>query len=110
MKIDESKTTQEQCERLLLLDHDDHQEILWDLQMRKDPYAIPFIKQAVFLKPQLLYLDCEVDATYFKRCLWVLQEIGTPEAIQLIQELTHSEIDVLVEQAKYRIYRINGGT
>lgn len=48
LKIDGSKTTQEQCERLLLLEHDGHGEIIWDLQMRKDPHAISYIKQAIF--------------------------------------------------------------
>jgi len=110
LKIDESKTTQEQCERLLLLEHEDHIEIIWDLQMRKDPYAIPYIKRAIFLKPHLAYLTSEEDSTYFKRCLWVLQEIGTVEAINLIEEYTHSDKEELAEQARYRIYRINGGT
>lgn len=110
LKIDGTKTTQEQCERLLLLDHEDHQEIIWDLQMRKDPYAIPYIKRAIFFKPDLAYLASEEDSTYFKRCLWVLQEIGTVEAINLIEEYTHSDNEVLAEQARYRIYRINGGT
>ena len=58
----------------------------------------------------MAYLASEEDSTYFKRCLWVLLEIGTVEAINLIEEYTHSDKEELAEQARYRIYRINGGT
>ena len=50
------------------------------------------------------------DSTYYKRCLWVvLQEIDTPEALNLIEEFTYSDHKELAEQAKYRIYRMNDG-
>ncbi|SPL69218.1 hypothetical protein [Acinetobacter stercoris] len=77
--------------------------------MRKDPHAISYIKQAIFLKPKLVYLASLEDSCYYKKCLWVLQEIGTPEAINLIEEFTYSDHKELAEQAKYRIYRMYDG-
>ena len=45
------------CARLMHEDHLDHEELIRFLQKAADPYAIPFLRQAIFLKPRLSYLD-----------------------------------------------------
>ena len=108
-KLEKVESIQELCEKLLELNHVEHEGIIRILQDRADPFAIPYLKNAIELKPQLEYLAYDDYGGYYKKCLWALQAIGTSEAIQLIQELTLSECRELSEQAKYRIYRINGG-
>lgn len=109
-KVEEVKTTISLCEQLLQLDHMDHEWIIRVLQERAEPLAIPYLKQAIELKPQLEYLSYDDYGAFYKRCLWALQAIGTAEAINLIEEYTHSDKEELAEQARHRIYRINGGT
>ncbi|WP_109441529.1 hypothetical protein [Acinetobacter haemolyticus] len=104
--IDESITVQQQCERLLELDHYDHENIIWDLQMREDSYAIPYIKEAILLKPRLEYLSYDDYGSYYKKCFWALRTIGTEEAIAVIKECAQSDNPVLRNEAEYRLKQI----
>jgi hypothetical protein len=97
-----------QCELLLDPKHMLHEEIVWRLQQRKDPYAIPFLRQAVLLKPQLEHLSYDDYGAYYKKCFWALRAIGTAEAIAVIEEFAESSDAVVREQAKYRLFRIRG--
>ncbi|UMZ09511.1 hypothetical protein I9018_18420 [Pseudomonas sp. MPFS] len=96
----------EECERLLETDHMDHEEIIWSLQQAANPESIPFLRQAILLKPDLEYLDYDDYGSFYKKCLWALQAIGTPGAFAVIEECTHSVEDDLFEQAMYRMSRI----
>ncbi|MBW8353968.1 MULTISPECIES: hypothetical protein [Pseudomonas] len=103
--MDEAEV-RKKCERLLQTDHMDHEDILWSLQQAANPYSIPFLRQAILLKPDLEYLDFDDYGSYYKKCLWALQVIGTPDAFAVIEECTHSVEDDLFEQAIYRMSRI----
>lgn len=94
------------CNRLLQEDHIDHEEIIRALQKAADPYSIPFLRKAVFLKPSLKYLDYDDYGSYYKKCFWALRTINTPEAIAVIREFTTSEDAVAKEQALYRLSKI----
>ncbi len=97
----------ESCGKLLLEDHLDHEQIIRFLQNAEDPYAIPFLKQAVLLKPRLKYLDYDDYGSYYKKCFWALKAIGTPDAIAVIREFTASEDKAAREQALYRLSEID---
>ena len=92
---------------LLRTDHYDHEEIIRFLQDAADPHAIPFLKQAVFLKPQLAYLDYDDYGAYYKKIFWALRAIGTKEAIETIQDFISSEDSVIQKEAAYRFAKIN---
>jgi hypothetical protein len=96
----------QQCELLLKIDHDGHEDIVSELQKCADPYAIPFLRQAIDNKPLLAYLDYDDYGAFYKRCLWALRAIDTPESIAVIEAFAQSEIPELREQAEYRLSRI----
>lgn len=43
----------EWCAKLVQDDHLEHEQIIRHLQDAADPYAIPFLRQAILLKPQI---------------------------------------------------------
>jgi hypothetical protein len=52
-----SSSIKEECDRFLLLDHQEHEDIVRSLQDGADPYSTPFLKQVIRLKPLLRHLD-----------------------------------------------------
>jgi hypothetical protein len=86
--------------------HRKHEDIIGTLQDHADPRSIPCIKQAIDLKPRLEYLAYDDYGSYYKKCLWALQDIGTPEAIAVIQDCTESQDSALREEAFYRLSKI----
>lgn len=94
-------------EQLLLEDwHREHEDMIRALQDEQDPRSVPILREAIRLKPRLEYLDYDDYGAYYKKCLWALQSIGTPEAVDLIRECAESEIPELKEQARYRLGRM----
>jgi hypothetical protein len=86
--------------------HFEHEDIIHFLEFNPDPRSVPRIRDAINLKPQLKYLDYDDYGAYYKKCLWALQKIGTPEAVQLIKDCAESEITALRDQARYRLEKI----
>jgi hypothetical protein len=76
------------------------------LQGEANPYAIPFIKQAIILKPELSYLDYDDYGAFYKKCFWALKAIGTSEAITIIKEFATSDDEIIKKQASYRLSKI----
>lgn len=100
----------DECALLLRTDHEDHEDYIRSLQLSKDPYAIPFLEKAVLLKPSLKYLDYDDYGSYYKKCFWALKDIGTPEAIAVIEKFSESSDAVIKEQAEYRLSKIRSGS
>ena len=96
----------EKCNLLLRTDHKEHDELIKLLQNAADPYAIPFLRQAILLKPQLEYLAYDDYGAYYKKCFWALEVIGTKEAIEVNQEFGGSDDPIIKEQAIYRLAKI----
>ena len=94
------------CELLVADFHTRHEDIIGALQDAADTCSIPFLRQAVLLKPQLEYLDYDDYGAYYKKCFWALRAIGTPDAIAVIREFTTSEDSAASEQALYRLSKI----
>lgn len=106
MDIERHQNVIKLCARLVKEDHSGHENIIRDLRKAADPYSIPFLKQAVLLKPRLDYLEYDDYGSYYKKCFRALGAIGTPEAIAVIQEFTTSDDAAAREQAIYRISEI----
>jgi hypothetical protein len=94
------------CNRLIALDHEEHEDLIGLLQEANDPYAIPSLRQAVLMKPSLDYLDYDDYGSYYKKCFWALSAIGTDEALAVIQEFSTSPEPVLAEAASYRLSKL----
>lgn len=102
----DTKQLHRKWERLIDPSHVEHEDIIRYLQDNPDRRSIPYLKEAIALKPSLDYLEYDDYGAYYKKCLWELQSIGTPESIALIEECSRSEIPELKEQALYRLKRI----
>jgi len=102
----DAKQLKEACERLIKTDHQDHEEIIGSLQQAADPDSVPFLRQAVLLKPLLEYLEYDDYGAYYKKCFWALQAIATADAVAVIKAFAESEDEVIREQALYRLHKI----
>ncbi|EPL03847.1 hypothetical protein [Pseudomonas sp. CF161] len=102
----DTQQLKEACECLIKTDHQDHEDIIWSLQQAADPYSVPFLRQAVLLKPLLEYLEYDDYGAYYKKCFWALRAIGTREAVAVIKAFAESEDEVIKEQALYRLHKI----
>jgi hypothetical protein len=96
-------------ERLLDPSHFEHDEIVGLLQDYPENESVPYLRRAIALKPSLSYLDYDDYGAFYKKCLWALQDIATPEALALIHECAASNDASLKAQAKYRLRRIAEG-
>ncbi|HEY6225566.1 MAG TPA: HEAT repeat domain-containing protein, partial [Verrucomicrobiae bacterium] len=97
------------CRKLMQEDHFEHEDIIGELQRAADPYSIPFLREAVLLKPRLRYLEYDDYGSYYKKCFWALRAIGTPDAIAMIREFAASDDPIVREQAAYRLSQIDRG-
>jgi Domain of unknown function (DUF4291) len=103
------KYIESERERLLATDHQDHEEIVGELQRFPENASVPYLRKAILLKAQLKYLGYDDYGSFYKKCLWALQDIGTKDAIALITECSQSVDGALREQAQYRLARIASG-
>lgn len=93
-------------EQLLLMTHRDHEAIVRLLQDHPEAASVPYLRQAISLKPSLGYLDYDDYGAFYKKCLWALQEIATPEALAAIAEYARSDIEPLRNEALHRLKQI----
>lgn len=110
MSADLHQQVVEWCDRLVQEDHFEHEAIIRNLQDAGDPYSIPFLRQAVLLKPRLQYLDYDDYGSYYKKCFWALRAIETPEAVAVIREFTTSDVAEARNEALYRLSKIESAT
>ena len=86
--------------------HDRYEEIAHDLQHRKNPKSIPFLKEAMQKKFDFLESYGTGTRQFISQSGHALQSIGTKEAIDVIRELSHSDDPVLRDEMLYRLSRI----
>lgn len=85
--------------------HQKHEDIILTLQLARDPKSVTALTDAVRIKSKLSYLDYDDYGSYYKKCLWALHDIGTPEAIAAIRECSESDVPELRKEAQYRLSR-----
>jgi Domain of unknown function (DUF4291) len=95
--------------RLLETNHDEHEDIVQRLQHHAHPESVEYLRSAIELKPSLSHLDWDDNGSFYKKCLWALQDIGTGEALAVIKHCASSQDEALKEQATYRLKRIAEG-
>jgi len=86
--------------------HMQHEDMISIMQKKASPTSITFLQHAIRMKPKLNYLDYDDYGAYFKKCLWALRAIGTPQAIFAIEECAASQDIVLKEQAEHQLAEI----
>ena len=88
--------------------HREYEELAHDLQRRKRPESIQFLKQAI--KNKYEYLESYGTGTrqLINQCGHALKSIGTKEAINTIRELSKSEDPIIKDEMLYRISKIEG--
>lgn len=98
-------------ERKRLLDpgHEEHENILRLLQDYPESESVPYLREVIRLKPALAYQSHDDYGAFYKKCLWALQDIGTPDALAAIEECAASDDTALRTQAEYRLKRIAEG-
>ncbi len=106
MSANSQKEVADWCAKLVREDHKEHEALIRSLQLAADPYAIPFLREAVLLKPRLDYLAYDDYGSYYKKCFWALRAIDTPEAFSVIREFASSADPAAKEQALYRLSKI----
>lgn len=86
--------------------HYRHEDIIHDIQKRKNPASIEFIKQA--MQTNYAYLEAYGTGTrqFINQCGHALSSIGNSDVIDLIRELSKSDNPVLKDEMLYRISRI----
>ncbi len=90
--------------RLLLVPHHwSHQAITQNIQDIAHPSSIPFIKKV--LESNFEYLDYtgSESAAIAKWFSWALASIGTPEAIDVLKEFSHSSNKGIAQEMQYRL-------
>lgn len=88
--------------------HRAQEELIHDLQHRKLPESIPFIKEA--MQKRYDYLESYGTGTrqFINQCGHALWSIGTQEAIDVIREFSQSGDLILKDEMQYRLSRIEG--
>lgn len=86
--------------------HHSHEALIRTFQDAEDPRAVPYLRQAIDLKPVLAYLDYDDYGAYYKKCLWALRAIGTDDAVSVIEDCANSDIETLRDEAHYRLKKM----
>ena len=91
------------CEHLLLDTHNRHEEIARILQSFRSPISLQaLVSRCSSAPPQADAID-DGDAL-FRKCVWAIHDIGTPEARVSLEQLARSEIESV---RKYSIRRLD---
>jgi len=86
--------------------HREYEELTHDLQKRKRPESIPFLKQAIQNKYEYLESYGTGTRQLINQCGHALKSIGTEEAINSIRELSKSDDPIIKDEMLYRVSRI----
>jgi hypothetical protein len=83
--------------------HQRHQEIARTLQDIKAPSSIPFVENALASHFDYLSYTCSESGAIAKWFSWLLFEIGTPEAMAVIQKYAHDTDEGIRREMQYRL-------
>lgn len=88
--------------------HSAYEELAHDLQSRKQPSSVPFLKEAMQKKYEYLESYGTGTRQFINQCGHALWSIGTEEAIATISALSQSDDPVIKDEMKYRLSQIEG--
>lgn len=92
--------------RLLLAPwHSRYEDIIHDLQRRKQNSSVPIIKEAIQKTYEYLESYGTGSGQFISQCGYALTSIGTADAVQVLTELSHSDNEILSREMKYQLKR-----
>jgi hypothetical protein len=92
---------------LLVCDlHHHHQRVARALQLARDPSTVPFVATALARGFSRLAYTASEDDVIAKWHSWLLADIGTPEAIQLLRTYASSDNEEIAAAMTYRLSRL----
>lgn len=86
--------------------HHKHQEVARRLQELKNPSSIPYVRRALASGFDYLTYTCSETGAIAKWFSWILAEISTQEAIEVLEEYSHSSDEGIKNEMLYRLKRI----
>lgn len=107
----DTPATRESLEQLhrLVTDpgHRSHQRVIRELQRRRDPSSAPVLRAALTEGFDRYAYTCSEDGVIAKWFGWALAEIGTPQAIEVLNTFARSENPEISTQMKYRLAKLS---
>jgi|GEM_PF-2856343 hypothetical protein len=88
--------------------HREYEELAHDLQRRKQPESVPFLKEAMQKKYDYLESYGTGTRQFINQCGHALRSIGTEAAIEAIRTLSQSDDPVIKDEMRYRLSQIEG--
>lgn len=86
--------------------HTKQEDIIHIIQGIADPCSLPFIEKAIQMKFPFLESYGTGTRQFMSQCGHALWTINTPEAIEIVRELSHSSDPILKDEMLYRLSRI----
>jgi HEAT repeat protein len=97
----------EALNELLLIDgHEKHQEITREIQLFRDPSSVKYIEKALELGFKRLAYTCSEDEVITKWFSHALADIGTPEAITIIEKYASDTNKGISSEMQYRLSKV----
>jgi hypothetical protein len=94
-------------ELLINPNHRSHQRIAKTLQETPSSTTVPFVRKALENNFDYLEYTCSDSDAIAKWFSWLLYAIGTPEAIELMKEYSHSADEGIKKEMLYRLRKVN---
>ncbi len=94
---------------LLLIDgHKAHQEITREIQLFGDSSSIKYLEKALELGFERFAYTCSEDEVITKWFSHALADIGTPEAIAVIEKYSSNSNEGIRNEMQYRLRQLKG--
>ena len=87
--------------------HGRYEDIIHDLQKRKDSTSIPIIKIAIQQKYDSLESSGTGTGQFISQCGYALYSIGTEDAVNCITELSISDDEIIRNEMLYQLKRLS---
>lgn len=81
--------------------HREHEDIVFELGMIKDPSSVPVLAQTAVAKHK--YLENDDAFALGSKSIYALRNIGTPEAVEVLADLARSPNEILRKTAIGRL-------
>lgn len=86
--------------------HTRYEDLIHDLQSRKENSSVPIIKKAIQQKFDFLESYETGTGQFISQCGYALYSIGTIDAIRVITELSNSDNDMIKREMCYQLKRL----
>ena len=86
--------------------HTKYEDLIHDLQSRKDNSSVPIIKKAIQQKYDFLESYETGTGQFISQCGYALFSIGTNDAIKVITDLSNSDNEMIKREMKYQLKRL----